>query len=141
MSRLRAKPKGFIDDDLRELGDLLMDVGLPKRAIVVYTMLLKRRPEDAGAWHALSVARFESGDETGGLIAARRAIRIQPDHLAALHNAAMALMHRGEWERSLAYIRRGLKVDPDDTLLRRLTMTLRIKRALARVRPRKRARV
>ncbi|GAB4546759.1 MAG: hypothetical protein Tsb0013_05890 [Phycisphaerales bacterium] len=129
LSRLRDRPRDFIDDDVRELGDLLLQAKLPRQATRVFRVLVDRREDDAEAWHALSVALFESGRRDDGLHAARRALRLHPEHIQALHNTAMALAQDRSWSRASAYVKRALTIDPDDTLLRRLMMTIRIKRA------------
>lgn len=131
LSRLRVSPKEFLDNDLRELGDLLLRARLARQAARVFTVLVDRCEDDVDAWHALSVAQFESGQRTAGLVSSRKALRLDPSHVPALHNTAMALASDRRWARASVYVRKALRVDPDDTLLRRLMMTIRIKRAVA----------
>ena len=130
LSRLRDRPRDFIDGDVRELGDLLLHAKLPRQATRVFRVLVDRREQDADAWHALSVAQFESGRRDEGLVSACRALGLRPDHVPALHNTAMALAQEREWSRATDYVKKALAIDPDDTLLRRLMMTIRIKRTM-----------
>ena len=133
LNRLREHPSEFIDRDVRELGDLLLKAKLPRQATRVFRVLVDRREEDAEAWHALSVAQFESGHREAGLISARRALKLKPDHVSALHNSAMALAQDRQWSRATVFVKKALAIDPDDTLLRRLMMTIRVKRTIASV--------
>ena len=133
LTRLRDRPRDFIDDDVRELGDLLLKARLPRQAVRVFRVLVDRRPQDADAWHALSVSQFESGRREEGLVSARHALKIRPVHVPALHNTAMALAEAREWTRASAFVKRALAIDPDDTLLRRLMMTIRITRTISAV--------
>ncbi|MEM1423908.1 MAG: tetratricopeptide repeat protein [Planctomycetota bacterium] len=130
LSRLRDRPRDFIDDDVRELGDLLLEAKLPRQAVRVFRVLVDRRAGDADAWHALAVAQFESGRRAEGLESADRALSIRPDHVPALHNTAMALAEDRDWNGATSCVKKALAIDPDDTLLRRLAMTIRVKRVI-----------
>jgi len=124
----RAHADDFDAPVLRELGEMLLDVRLAREAVPVFQRLTELAPDDAAAWHSLSVAHFQSGDRLHGIDAARRALRLAPDHLAALHNLALALMHEGQWARAWSYLRRALAIDREDHALRRLRLALRVHR-------------
>lgn len=127
LRRLKEKPAEFSADDLADLARLLLDVRLPRDAQAVYRLLVGIEPNDADAWHGLSVALFLSGERQQGVIAARRALRLDSAHVPALHNLALAMIHDREWNRARSYIKRALTIEPDDVLLRRLAMTLRLR--------------
>ncbi len=130
LRRLREKPADFNADDLADLARLLLDVRLPRDAERIYRLIVGLEPDDADAWHGLSVAQFLSGDRPAGVISARRAIRLDSSHVPALHNLALAMVHDREWKRARAYLKRALAIEPEDVLLRRLAMTLRLRSLL-----------
>jgi tetratricopeptide (TPR) repeat protein len=128
LRQLRECERSFTDEDLDELGQLLLDARLPRDGQRVYRVLTERRPESALAWHTLAVAQFNSGDRSAGVISTRRAIRLDPRHIPALHNLALAMIQERQWSRARSIVRRALDVDPDDVMLRRLALTLRVHR-------------
>lgn len=128
LRQLRVAPDQFNDDDLAELGRLLLDVRLPRDAAAVLESLAEKRPDDARTQHDLSVALFQSGQRAAGIEAARRALRLEPQFLPALHNMALASLQERQWSSAQYYLRQAAKLDPDDAGLRRLRLTLRLHR-------------
>ncbi|MEM1166984.1 MAG: tetratricopeptide repeat protein [Planctomycetota bacterium] len=126
LDTLWHRESDFPDDDVRDLAELLLDVRLHRDAVKVLRVLCDRLPDRGEAWHLLALALFESGDRPGGLIAARRAVRLDPGNVRALHNLAYALMQERQWSRARAYLRQALSVDSEDAGLRRLRLWMRL---------------
>ena len=125
---LAESPKKFTNGDLDDLGQLLLDARLARDAANVFEGLAERTPEDAKAWHYLSVAHFQKGDRAAGMTAARKALRIDPRLTSAIHNMALASIQERRWKRASAYITQLHDLDPDDGALRRLSLSVRIGR-------------
>lgn len=124
-TRFKHEKREFDDEDLLDLGGLLLDAGAPLEAISVFELLVEHRPQDARAWHELSVALLRSGDIDRGLDACREAIRRDETLPAALHNMALAHLHLGQRRRAWWWLRRALELDPEDGSLRRMRLILR----------------
>lgn len=121
-------------DELAEIGSLLIDAKLPKEAALVLRESLEAEPDVAMTWHHLGVALFQLGDHAGGVIATRKALRLDPRLVPALHNLALSLSLAARDTRAKAILRHALRVEPDDPLLRRLWLTVRWRRILRLVR-------
>lgn len=114
------------DESLEQLGDLLLDAGLPLLAIRAFRVWTARRPNSARAWHLLGVAFMEAKDLYEGMEHARRAVRLDPALVAPMHNLAMAHLQLGNFRRARYWVRQALRVEPDDSSLRRLGLRLRL---------------
>jgi tetratricopeptide (TPR) repeat protein len=134
MRRLRTIPREFTDEDLEELGELLLDVRLPQDAERVFGRLVARQPGSHIAWRLLAVSRFKAGRRAAGQAACRRALRIKADDVASLHNLALSLIQDRRWGAARAVVRRALQVDPDDVQLRRLDLTIRFRQVVRMLR-------
>lgn len=124
-ARFRHEKAEFDDEDLIDLGGLLLDAGAPTEAVAVFELLVAHRPQDARAWHELSVALLRSGDLAKGMDACREAIRRDESHPAALHNMALAHLQLGQCRRAWWWLGRALEADPEDGSLRRMRLILR----------------
>lgn len=129
LRRFRSAEREFTEDDLEELGHLLLDARLPREATPVFASLVERDPDDPESLQALAVAHFQSGDRSLGMDASRRVLRLRPDHVPALHNMALACLHERQWGKARHYLEHALRLEPDDHALRRLRLTLRVHRA------------
>ncbi|TVQ31206.1 MAG: hypothetical protein EA376_10055 [Phycisphaeraceae bacterium] len=127
---LRRDPELFDDEELRDLGGLLLDAGLCAEAADAFRALAQRDPLDAEAHHLLGVSRFRMGDRAAGVMASRRALKLNPNQVSAMHNIALACIEERRWTRARCWVRRALAIEPDDASLRRL----RVKLALRTVR-------
>ncbi|MEZ6210593.1 MAG: hypothetical protein R3B46_05000 [Phycisphaerales bacterium] len=107
---------------------ILLDTKLPHDAAAVLERLVETRPDDPALLHRLAVAHFERGDRHSGLRLTRRVLRLKRNHLPALHNMALALAESGRLSAASAYARRAHEVDPDDASVRRLRISLRVRR-------------
>lgn len=111
------------DPDVGRLGALLLRAGRPAPAIP----LLERAAEEAGddasvvdVLRQLALARYESGDLVGGMLASRRVLRHDPRCKRSRHNLALACLRLGRLRRAAACVRVGLRLDAHDEDLRRL---------------------
>ncbi len=118
-------------DELRDLGRLLLDAGMPGEARDVFAALAAQDPSDPVSLHHLGVACFQSADRAGGIAATRASLRLDASRIAAMHNLALAALEAGDLSRAAVWLRRGLAVDPDDHSLRRLRAVLRVRRLSA----------
>jgi len=130
LRELNDQPKRFTPGDLDDLGQLLLDARLPREAATVFERYAEAEGDDAKAWHYLSVARFQMGDRAAGVVAARKALRLDAKHTAAVHNLALACIQDRRWKRARAYIAQLRDLDPDDGALRRLALSVRLGRLI-----------
>jgi tetratricopeptide (TPR) repeat protein len=133
---LRAGSPAFTREDRLELGDLLLDAGLPGDAAEVFRGMVSEAPSDAAALHHLSLASFLQGEREAGARAARWALKATPApgpeiRLAALHNLALWYYESKRWRRARACLRRAQEISADDAGLRRLRTLLRARRGMA----------
>lgn len=126
----RAKPESYDAVAADELGQLLLDAGMPSSAASVFERLADTRPGDAAARHHLSVARFQLGQRDQGVRHAREALRLDPRFYPAMHNLAIASIENGHWLRARYWARQALRIAPDDPALRRLRLKLRLHAAV-----------
>ncbi|MEL7473302.1 MAG: tetratricopeptide repeat protein [Planctomycetota bacterium] len=128
-SELRAhrdRPTDFEAEDVDELGQLLLDAGMPLDACAVFRRYVKIRPNDAAGRHHLSVSLFQSGDRSAGEREAREALRLDPRFVPAMHNLAVASLASGRWLRARFWARSASRLAPDEPSLRRLRLRLRL---------------
>lgn len=121
------------DEDLQELGRLLIDTGLYARAVQVFARLVERCPDQAAPRHLLGVACLREGRISEGVEHERAALRIDRRLVPAMHNLAMAALHQEQWTRARYWVRHALRVAPDDASLRRLLLRLRLHRLVEAV--------
>ncbi len=126
----RAEPGRTHQDDLVDLGVLLLDAERADLAEPVFDEALARKPEDAELFHLRAVVRFRQGRLAEGITDARAAVERDAGCLAAMHNLALANLEDGRWLRARYWAQRARRVDPDDAGLRRLRLKLRV-RAIA----------
>jgi len=117
----------FGDDELGELGDLLVATGRHDEASVVFRWYAARRADDAEAHHRLGAALLLAGNLTHGARAERRALELaQGRHLRALQNLAIVSVERGRWRTARVFTRAASALDHDDAGSRRLRARLRL---------------
>ncbi|MEM7808189.1 MAG: tetratricopeptide repeat protein, partial [Planctomycetota bacterium] len=110
---------------LEELADMLLDVADTSRAVACLKRLVAIAPSDARAWQNLGVAECWHGNTMAGVIASRRALRLDPTNLVAANNLALALLELREIDAAAKVVADGLRVDPSHRLLRRVRLRLR----------------
>lgn len=129
---LRERAHDFSDEDIEQLGRLLLDARLPREALEVFKVLIERQPQVARHHQMLGVIRFELGRHGAGVESTRRALELDPRLVPAIHNLALSFLQQGRWLRARYWVRQGLAIEPEDQPLRRLRLRLRL-RAIAEV--------
>ena len=119
---------------LGELGGLLTDAGDLEHAAACYKRLVATDPSDAAAWQNLGVVECLRGELMPGVIASRRAIKLDPANLDAHNNLALAFLQMRELDAAAKVLADGLSLDPRHRPLRRLRLRLRLLRTGDRLR-------
>lgn len=120
------RPDRIAIEEMDDLGQLLLDAGMPTEAARVFKRLIARRPNNAAAHHSLSVCCFLRGERAAGMESARAALRLEPRYIAPMHNLAMAYLEQGQWTRARYWATQARRLDPDDPSLRRLRLKLQV---------------
>lgn len=107
-------------DNPARVGALLLEADLPVEAERMLLQALEKEGQSLDLIRRLALARFRSGDLSGGVAASRRALRFDPACVASMHNLALAALQEGRLDVAAGWVRRGLKVDRHDDGLRRL---------------------
>lgn len=126
LSAARQTPADFADDDLADLGRLLLDSGASSAARGLLEGVAKRRESDPRALHDLALACLHSGDLDAGIELCRDVLRLDPRYAPAMHNLAVAYVKLGQWTRARYWGRLARQHDPDDSALRRLGLRLSV---------------
>ena len=119
---------------LAELGGLLADAGDLEHAAACYKRLVATEPGDAAAWQNLGAVECLRGELMPGVIASRRAIKLDPANLDAHNNLALAFLQMRELDAAAKVLADGLALDPRHRPLRRLRLRLRLLRTGDRLR-------
>lgn len=136
-------PRSYAAEDWARFGDLLLKARMPREAAVMFELALRPRHSHARLSPArraellrrLALAQFRSGNRASGVIASRRALRIQPRSIPSIHNLALAALEDDRVEVAAAWVTRGMKIDRHDDGLRRLRVRVwiaRVKRMMRR---------
>ncbi len=121
-------------ETLTELGGLLLDVGDYDRAVACFKRLVALAPADSQAWQNLGVAQCWRGELMQGVVASRRALKLDSTNMAAANNLALAFLDMRELDAAAKVIADGLEVEPSNHLLRRLRLRLKLLRLADRAR-------
>ena len=112
-------------DALREFGGLLLETDLDVEAATVFQRAIEAAAEpDADLYRQLALAHFRAGQRDAGVVASRRALRVDPTCVRSIHNLALAALETGRLRLAAGWIARGLRVDRHDVGIRRLRMRL-----------------
>ncbi len=111
-------------EQLSRFGGLLLEAGMASDAAQVFEQALAGDEDSPELLRQLALARFQSNDRDGGVVASRRALRLDPHCVASMHNLALAALKEGRLRTASGWIRQGLKVNRHDNGLRRLRMRL-----------------
>ena len=111
---------------LRELSHLLSDVGQHDDAAACLKRLVALCPTDSEVWQNLGVVECWRGQHLAGVVASRRALKLNPANLAAANNLVLAYLELREFDKAADIVRDGLAVDPQSRLMRRLRLRLRV---------------
>ena len=119
---------------LRELAGLLMDVACLDNAVACLKRAVAIEPTDTRAWQNLGVAECWRGNLMQGVVASRRALKLDPANLTAASNLALAFLEMREIDAAAKVVRDGLRHEPGNRLLRRLRFRLKFVRLAGRLR-------
>ena len=124
LERTRATSACTPRSDPPRFGKLLLEAGLPAQAGMIFEQAISNNDRDVQLWLNLARARFRSNDREAGVVASRRAVRLDGRCAIAMHNLALAALEQGRLRLASGWIARGLRVDRHDHGLRRLRMKL-----------------
>jgi Tfp pilus assembly protein PilF len=120
---------------LVRFGGLLLEAGQAREAAIVLERALARgQAGDADLYRILALAHFQAGERDRGVVASRRALRLDRRCIRSMHNLALAALEADRLVIADGWIRRGLAVDRHDIGLRRLRMRLWTASVLSAVR-------
>jgi tetratricopeptide (TPR) repeat protein len=111
-------------EDLSRFGLLLLDADLPRQAVTLFDRAVAEGGENPELLRKLALARFQSGDRSGGVAVSRRVVRLDPNCIASMHNLALAALQEGRLSVAQGWVARGLRVNRHDDGLRRLRMRI-----------------
>jgi tetratricopeptide (TPR) repeat protein len=114
------------EDNLLELGNLLMDLSQLGAAENAFNRVLSVNSQNAAARHNLAVTLFMAGRIDEGIEQARTALRVQPKHMLAMHNLALAYLSKKDFTRARFWLREAIDIAPDDPQLRQIQTRLRM---------------
>ena len=82
---------------------------------VSYEEAMRRNPGHVKAWVNLGLARFDSGDRKGAVLALQRAIAADPGCAEAHTNLCTLYAEQGLHEEALGEFRRAVDIDPESS--------------------------
>lgn len=112
---------------LLELASLLMDIGEFDNAAACLKRAVAIRPTCAKAWQNLGVAECWRGNLMQGVVASRRALKLDPANVAIANNLGLALLEMEEIDAAAKVVCDALEHDPRSRVLRRLRIRLGLK--------------
>ena len=119
-------------ETLLELSGMMMDIADLDNAAACLKRAVAIRPDCVKAWQNLGVAECWRGNLMQGVVASRRALKLDATNIGAANNLSLALMEMGELEAAANAVREAMEHGPSNRLLRRLRLRL----ALAALRER-----
>src|SRR2546425_3991382 len=97
---------------LNELGNLLVQYGRLRSAIVQYERAGKIQPRLAIVWNNLGVAYTASGKFMEGERAYSKAIKVNPAYALAYYNLGANFDQRGDYDNAINFYQRAVELDP-----------------------------
>ncbi|MGA3065788.1 MAG: tetratricopeptide repeat protein [Tepidisphaeraceae bacterium] len=111
---------------LLELGNLLMDCGESRSALVCLKWLVGVDPEYIPGWLNLAVTQFARGHWQEGIASCMTALTKDSQNGMAMHNLALAYERLGQYRSALTWVRRAQLVCVNDAALQRLELRVRL---------------
>lgn len=111
-------------ETLLELSSMMMDIADLDNAAACLKRAVALRPDCVKAWQNLGVAECWRGNLVQGVVASRRAIKLDGTNVGAANNLALALMELGELDASAKVVRDAMAHEPANRMLRRLRLRL-----------------
>jgi len=109
-----------------------MEAGRLKKAIDIFTKVIKRKPDFAEGWNQRATAWFLAGDMYKSLSDCDEVIKRDPEHYSTLSGYGQIYISLGDYEKAIEYFERALKVNPNlsdlDGVIQRLHELVRQER-------------
>jgi tetratricopeptide (TPR) repeat protein len=111
---------------LLELGNLLMDCGEGRTALVCLKWLVGIEPNYIPGWLNLAVAQFAREHWQEGIASCMTALNKDSQNGLAMHNLALAYERLGQYRSALTWVRRAQLINGNDPALQRLDLRVRL---------------
>jgi tetratricopeptide (TPR) repeat protein len=104
-------------DRLLNDGTAEMNAGHHRKAIEIFSNVIKRDPEFAEGWNKRATAYYLAGDWQKSLADCDEVMKRNPQHFGALSGYGQIYVQLKQYEKAIAYFRRALAVNPNMTNL------------------------
>ena len=81
-------------------------------ALAIYSALVERAPDFAGAWNKCTTVYFLMGELKASLADVERTLALEPRHFGALRGAGQIHLQRGLLRQAYEAFRRALEINP-----------------------------
>jgi tetratricopeptide (TPR) repeat protein len=102
-------------DELLNDGIAEMSAGHHRKAIEIFSEVIKRDPEFAEGWNKRATAYYLAGDLQKSLADCDEVMKRNPQHFGALSGYGQIYVQLKEYEKAIDYFRRALAVNPNLT--------------------------
>jgi tetratricopeptide (TPR) repeat protein len=93
------------------------------QALLMYSQVLKKDPQHAGAWSQLGAIYFDQGNYGQAIQKFKNGLKYKPDHFVLNNNIAGAYYRQGDEKRAREHWEKCLEIDPgNESVLRQLKM-------------------
>ena len=92
-----------------------MSAGHHRKAIEIFSEVIKRDPEFAEGWNKRATAYYLAGDLQKSLADCDEVMKRNPQHFGALSGYGQIYVQLKEYGRAIGYFRRALAVNPNLT--------------------------
>jgi tetratricopeptide (TPR) repeat protein len=111
---------------LLELGNLLMDCGESRAALVCLKSLVGSDPDFLPGWLNLAVVQFDRHLWQEGVASCMTVLNKDSQNGLAMHNLALAYERLGQYRSALTWVRRAQMILGDDSALKALELRVRL---------------
>ena len=109
---LLLNPSDVQFNGIKEQGHALLHNGRLEEAKALFTHLCQVKPDDAEAWHTLSIIHGKLGAMDEASDCCRRVLAIQPDHVEAHIHLGHVLLHQGRLDEAITQYEHAVKINP-----------------------------
>ena len=100
-------------DGLMARGADEMQAGRYAEAIIVFTEIIKRKPEFAEGWNRRATTYYLAGEYAKSLADCDEVLKRNPGHFGAVSGVGQIYLRLEEYEQALAWFRRALEINPN----------------------------
>jgi len=100
-------------DQLLSDGTAEMSAGHLKKAIEIFSKVIKRAPAFAEGWNKRATAYYLAGDLRKSLADCDEVMKRNPQHFGALSGYGQIYVQLKEYKKAISYFRRALAVNPN----------------------------